>query len=132
MTTPRRKREAAQAYHLRSYATLGYRARTLYQNAKSRAAASGAPFGLTRAWVEEQLLSGRCAVTGLPFDTTSSGRGKGHQHPWAPSLDRIVPHLGYTQENTRAVVWMFNAARHVGSDQDVMQFAEALCTTAPR
>jgi hypothetical protein len=124
---PAEKREVDRQFHLRNYASVGYRARHLFHNAKARAAKAGVPFSLTRDWVEQQLLSGHCTVTGIPFDMASVGRGQGHSAPWAPSLDRIDPARGYTFENTRAVVWMFNAAKHVGTDADVISFAEALC-----
>lgn len=65
-------------------------------------------------------------MTGIPFEL-STGRGNGGADPWAPSLDQMDPSIGYTPENTRVVVWMFNAAKHIGTDADVRRMAEALC-----
>lgn len=54
-------------------------------------------------------------------------RGCGQMPPWSPSLDRIDPLQGYTPENCRLVVWMYNAAKHISSDANVLRLAQALC-----
>lgn len=76
---------------------------------------------LTPEWIMEKLQQGLCEVTGLPFTYGLDAR-----NPWSPSLDRIDPSIGYTIENTRVVVWIFNAAKNVFKDSDVMLMAHAL------
>jgi hypothetical protein len=57
----------------------------------------------------------------LPFTYGLEAR-----NPWSPSLDRIDPKIGYTLENTRVVVWIYNTAKNVFHDEDVMLMAQAL------
>jgi len=77
--------------------------------AKHRAKANGLDFSITREWAiaEMERNDYRCAETNIPFlmkcDATSFMR------PYVPSLDRIDPAKGYTQENVRVVVFAFNA-----------------------
>jgi len=49
-----------------------------------------------------ERCEGRCAVSGLPFSLAEIGHGRARR-PFAPSLDRIDPALGYTPENLRLV-----------------------------
>lgn len=76
---------------------------------------------LTPEWILNKLNVGICEVTGIPFTYGLNAR-----NPWSPSLDRIDPSVGYTLENTRMVVWIYNAAKNVFSDSDVMLMAHAL------
>jgi|GEM_PF-3167831 len=50
--------------------------------------------------------------------------------PWVASVDRIDPLGGYTQENARLVVWLYNAAKSNYQDQDVLRLALAVITHA--
>lgn len=45
---------------------------------------------------------------------------------FSPSIDRIVPALGYTPENCRFILWAVNAFKHDGTDDDMYRVAEAL------
>ena len=76
---------------------------------------------LTPEWIAEKLTAGFCEVTGLAFVLTGEPR-----NPWSPSLDRIDSSVGYTLENTRVVVWIYNAAKNVFSDADVLLMAQAV------
>jgi len=90
----------------------------LYYNAKGRAARKGIPFSLSKDDLEKRLGGGKCEVSGLPFGPVGS--------PWAPSLARVDPSGGYTPENTKIVVWIYNAAKLDFSHEDVMKLAGAL------
>lgn len=65
-----------------------------------------------------QLLSGGvCPVTGIEFDLISGARKNGvNYHPFSPSVDKIDPRLGYTDENIRIVIWQYNAMKGQQSD----------------
>ena len=76
---------------------------------------------LTPEWIMAKLKLGTCEVTGLPFTYGLEAR-----NPWSPSLDRIDPKVGYSLNNTRVVVWIYNASKNVFHDQDVMLMAQAL------
>lgn len=71
-------------------------------------------------WIYDKLKNGFCEVTGLPFSYEAKS-------PWAPSLDRIDSNLGYTKENTRIVIWLYNTAKNIYTDEDVLVVAQALC-----
>jgi hypothetical protein len=108
---------------------LKYRAYSLFGHAlKSKSTKSGLPFDLTLSWVEDKLRSGKCEVTGIEFILTESniGSGKGHARPnkFAPSLDRKIPNAGYTKQNVRVVVWMYNILKSCYTDYDVQEFID--------
>lgn len=91
---------------------------------RKRAAKMQCEFDLTREWIELRLTHGTCEVTGLKFDL---GRDASQRfNPWCPSIDRTDPSKGYTQDNCRAVVWIYNMAKSGWTDDVVMQFAKAL------
>ena len=108
-----RKRRADPEYRAREraqerarYAYPEHRARRLVLAARSRARAKGLPYDLDQHMdsITWALEGGRCALTGVPFDF-SAGR------TWrSPSIDRIVPELGYVHGNVRVVCWGVNSA----------------------
>lgn len=77
--------------------------------AKNRAVNKNLPFNidgdyLVELWNESE---GCCALTGRAFDLSSWGT-KGQVNPDAPSVDRIVPHLGYVRGNVRLITYHMN------------------------
>lgn len=104
------------AAHVRAYA--------LWQAAKVRASKKGLPFELTREWVLERVAAGTCEVTGLPF-APKDRRGR-ERSPFSPSIDRIEASLGYVPSNCRVVLWGYNAAKSLGTHNDVVAIARAL------
>jgi hypothetical protein len=95
-----------------------YRAGRLLQEAKKRAEVT-----ITLDWLADKISTGVCEVTGLPFDLT------GHGYPpncFAPSIDRVDPAKGYTPENVKVVVWVYNRAKGPNTHEDVVYFCKAL------
>lgn len=91
---------------------------------RARAAKKGMEFDLTREWIADRMKIGECPVTGLPFDLT---RQEGVRfNPFAPSVDRIDSGRGYTMDNCRLVVWIYNMAKSEWNDDVVLRFAKAL------
>lgn len=90
----------------------------LWHNSKTRSE----NHSISVEWIKEKLETGICEVTGLPFELVY-GKGK---VPWSPSLDQIIPGNGYTPENTRVVVWLYNSAKNIFTDEDVLKMAQAL------
>lgn len=90
----------------------------LLKKAKYRAMPSGLPFDISLDEViglhDRQM--GKCALTGMAFSFTKAEKGR--RNPFAPSLDRIVPALGYTVSNVRLTTLMANIARSDFSDDD--------------
>ena len=94
------------------------RAVALWHNSRRR----NSEHTITVEWISEILEKGSCQVTGLPFDM-SCGKGRS---PFTPSLDREDSTKGYTPENTRVVIWMYNTAKNVFTDEEVLIMANAL------
>lgn len=103
------------------------RASYLVSGAKKRAAAKGIEFDLTFEWAIEKINAGVCEVTGLPFSLSPPG-GHAERSPWSPSVDKIDPSKGYTRDNCRVVVWIYNAAKSEFSDSDVLRMAMSVVT----
>jgi prophage regulatory protein len=82
--------------------------REMYRQAKKNATVRGIPFSLAEHDFERLInaANGRCAVTGIPFETTTGGG----RNPWGASLDRIDSSLGYTFANCRIVCTSVNLA----------------------
>lgn len=100
---------------------------TLTNAAALRAKKRGLPFTITSQWVENKLKAGKCERTGIPFNISRGPGGlPGPRSPWSPSLDRINPQLGYTEDNTQVVVWAYNAAKGTWGDEEVLMVARAV------
>ena len=93
--------------------------------AKQRAALRGLAFSLDALELTKRVMAGRCEVSGLTFDLSRDAR-ETYVRPFAPSLDRRVPELGYTMENVQVVAWVYNAAKGQGTHEDVLALARAL------
>lgn len=65
--------------------------------AKSRAKIAGIGFNLT---LEDIQIPSTCPVLGIPI---SPNHGRKGYFPDSPSLDRIIPALGYTKGNVRVI-----------------------------
>lgn len=63
---------------------------------------------LSVEWIRLKLVKGTCEETGISFDMS---RGNRRQKPFAPSLERIDCKQGYTEANTKVVVWIHNQAK---------------------
>lgn len=100
------------------------RAVVLYYAAKQRAEKRKLEFDLTVDWVYERLLRKYCPVTNLPFEFRLKGKNYNDRHALTPSIDKIDPTKGYTQDNCRVVIWWFNAAKQRYTDWDIWH----LCT----
>ncbi len=96
---------------------------SLYFGAKRRAAIRELEFTIDLTFVQGLIELGHCAVTGVRFEFSRVGT---RQNPRAPSLDRIDPRVGYVKSNCRLVTWIYNRAKGDGTDQDVLELAEAL------
>jgi hypothetical protein len=94
--------------------------------AKSRSRRKGLECSIQSADVlaKWEASGGTCALTGLPFAVTRHDVHK--KHPHGASLDRIDPHLGYTIENTRLVLWIVNSGMMQYGEAAYLAVAEAL------
>jgi len=106
------------------YSSIHGRAKTLWRGAHARDASAT----LTLEKVTEMLQRGVCSVTGIPFDLSSGYRRRTgrNMNPLAPSLDQIVAGAGYTNENTRIVIWHYNWMKGQFTDFETYLMAKAI------
>lgn len=90
---------------------------------KAHAQKHGIPFSITKADVAA-VWTGKCAVTGLPFDTRK-GIGKGPK-PFSPSLDRVRAAAGYVPGNIRLVLHCVNSFKGTMTDRLMVRVAERI------
>lgn len=95
----------------------------MLKGAKKRSLSLGLPFDLTEDWMRK-TWTGFCSVSGLPLTY-----GPKNHHVFSPSIDRIIPSLGYTQANCRIVCFAVNALKGIGTDEDMYKIAEAITNT---
>lgn len=76
-------------------------------NARARAKRAGVPFSLSAADI---VIPSHCPVLGIPLARQLGRQGGGDS---SPSLDRLVPELGYTPANT---IVLSNRANRIKTD----------------
>lgn len=86
-------------------------------------------FSLSPEWLEARLRMGRCVKTGIEFDLTVTTEQ--HANPFAPSIDRLDCSEGYTEQNCRLVVWIYNVMRQDFSDEHIERFARSFAGNYP-
>jgi hypothetical protein len=105
-----RQTPGAKAVRHRTYIKRAEK-RMLY-NAKKRATEQGLPFDLD---LTDIVIPETCPVLGIPLV-----RGRGHSNKDdAPSLDKIVPGLGYVKGNVRVVSFRANSLKRDASFEEV-------------
>ena len=115
-------KEYAAEWNKNAYKNPKTRARTMLKSARTSASKKNLPFDLTVDWIEQKLIDGLCEVSGISFDFESMNTGKwghGSQNPFSPSLDRTVPELGYTKDNVKVVVWIYNVGKQNNTHDDI-------------
>lgn len=93
----------------------------LLQSAKNRAKEKGWEFELTDEWACARWKN-KCEITGIEFQTN----GRQGPQPYSASVDRKDSSKGYTQENSRFILWGINALKGLGTDADALYIATAL------
>jgi len=89
----------------------------LLAGAKARALRAGLPFNLTE---EDIVIPEFCPVLGLRLSHNWRGSGP---HDNSPSVDRLVPSLGYVRGNVVVVSWRANRLRSNGSAREFRRIA---------
>jgi hypothetical protein len=131
MTEDERRRfsDYHAAKNRKKRSTIPYRAHTLLNSARQSARKKNLKLTITQEWIQEKLERGTCEISKIPFVLESRNTGKwgaGSQQPFAPSLDRTDPVQGYTKENVKLVVWIYNRAKQDSTHADVLRLAQAL------
>jgi hypothetical protein len=112
-----------------SKSNFGFRATYLLSAAKNRAKTKNIPFDLDREFLlhlwEEQ--EGLCCISGYPLNLETP-INVGQPRFDAPSLDRIVPALGYVKGNVRLVCYQINCAIHDYGAEHFLKLCRAVIT----
>ena len=71
------------------------------------------PYDLDAEWFRLKLKTGICEVTGIQFDFTldKSKHGLSTLNAYSPTIDRVIPELGYIKENCVVCAWIYNRAK---------------------
>lgn len=86
----------------------------------------GLAFDLTPEWAAARW-TGKCELTDIPFAAPQErSRKRIKSCIFLPSLDKIIPKLGYTKTNSRFVLMAVNTFKWDGSDAQMYAIAEAL------
>ena len=92
-------------------------------NAKSRAKRDNVPYNLTIAYLES-IVTDTCPIFGTPFVWGASGLGKGNTRDDTPTLDRILPELGYIEGNVAFLSYRANRVKDNGTMQEHYDIAD--------
>lgn len=76
--------------------------------AKKRAKSAGVPFNLTE---EDITFPNECPILGIPIPLLVTD-GPRKRTDNTPSLDRIIPELGYVKGNIRIISWRANRLKN--------------------
>lgn len=90
----------------------------ILRRAKSRAKAKGIPFNLELSDIE---VPRECPILGI---TLVAHSGKSGTYKDSPSLDRIIPELGYIKGNVRVISQLANQMKTNATRTELVKFAE--------
>lgn len=88
----------------------------LFMQTKSRAKQSGIPFDIKETDLSVPEI---CPVLGIPLHWDI-----GRRSPNTPSIDRLVPHLGYTKDNIAVISWRANRLKNDGTSSELRTIAD--------
>jgi hypothetical protein len=102
-------------YWLEQY--LKHRASIMCRGAKVRARKAGIPFNID---ISDVVIPERCPVLGIKIECATTG---GFKSGTAPSLDKIIPELGYIKGNVRVISHRANMLKRDGTAEELMKIA---------
>lgn len=100
----------SQADYKKNMLNYKWRLTKLLAMAKNRAKEKQVPFNLDAEFLINlwEETNGTCPISGRSFDLNQDASYTVNMN--APSIDRIVPSLGYVKGNVRIVIYMVNVA----------------------
>ena len=85
-------------------------------SARERAKASGIPCEITK---QDIVIPEMCPILGIYLE-----RGNRKAHDSAPSLDRIIPEVGYVLGNTNVISYRANRIKNDGTAREHLRIAD--------
>lgn len=92
-------------------------------NARARALRDNVPFNLVLQDLTD-IATDECPIFRTPFVWGQSGLGKGKTRPDSPTLDRILPELGYVKGNVAFLSYRANRIKDNGTMQEHYDIAD--------
>lgn len=92
----------------------------ILSNIRKRCRDNGIPFNLT---VEDIKAPEFCPVLGIKLERNHKGRESGPQY-CSPSVDRIIPELGYVKGNVIVVSHLANAIKQNATPEQIRKVAD--------
>lgn len=90
--------------------------KSLLESAQSRAKSRGVPIDIT---FEDIVVPDYCPILGIKM-VKSTGKSK----PNSPTLDRVIPELGYTKGNIQVISRKANMMKSDATYEELSKFAE--------
>lgn len=97
--------------------------RVMLRSAKHRAKRQDLPFDLE---FEDIVIPETCPVLGIPLECHA---GTGHAKQNSPSLDKIIPELGYVVGNIQVISYLANVMKHDATPEQLLNFADWVIET---
>ena len=94
-----------------------------FKNARSRATRDNVPFNLILQDLID-IATDECPVFNTPFVWGGAKMGKGKTRPDTPTLDRILPELGYVKGNVAFLSYRANRIKDNGTMQEHYDIAD--------
>ena len=91
------------------------------RDAKNRAVKKGVPFEITTAYIKT-IMTDTCPIFGTDFNY---GQNKGIK-PTSPTLDRIIPELGYIEGNVVIISSQANNIKSAYTSKEIYMVADWL------
>ena len=98
----------------RGRGSIDYALSHLLESAQRRAKRDNLPFDLTIEWLRAMVIS-HCPITLQPLDWTKEQVIDGKAGPNSPSIDKIIPKLGYVQSNCAIISYRGNMIKSNGT-----------------
>lgn len=90
---------------------------------RCRAKTSGVPFDLT---LEDLVIPSECPALGIPLNSHWGGATRDDVKDNCPSVDRIIPSLGYVKGNTQVISYRANRIKTDASKEEILSVYEWL------
>ena len=97
--------------------------KVLWTAARQRAIKANVPFNIE---ISDIIIPTHCPYLGIEL-ISGIGKGRGNIHRrYSPSLDRIIPELGYIRGNIQVISWLANTMKSSASKEELILFAKGV------
>lgn len=88
----------------------------MWSAAKARAKSDNLPFDIEQSDI---VITEECPILGIKL-----WRAKGQAGPNSPTLDKIIPSLGYVKGNIQVISYMANIMKSNATPEQILKFCE--------